>query len=221
MRRRDHARARRADRAPARSLDADARMEEQERPSVSALDHLDAAPLTATIERVGDHVHACKPLVGGLARPRYLMIAFAGKSGPTRPDTSVARSRSAMARAEGVTMTSFPFTPNEEFETRMGLTYATHDGVALAGDLYAPKGAGPFPGWWRCTAAAGCRACAAPFNIGGRISRRAAMRCSRSAIGWRRPGRRLPRMPCTMRLRPCSSCAPARRSSSSIPSGSA
>jgi acetyl esterase/lipase len=32
-----------------------------------------------------------------------------------------------------------------EFETRPGLTYATHDGVALAGDLYLPKGAGPFP----------------------------------------------------------------------------
>lgn len=34
--------------------------------------------------------------------------------------------------------------PNE-IETRMGLTYATHDSVALAGDLYLPKGAGPFP----------------------------------------------------------------------------
>ena len=32
-----------------------------------------------------------------------------------------------------------------EFETRMGLTYATHDSVALAGDLYLPKGSGPFP----------------------------------------------------------------------------
>lgn len=32
-----------------------------------------------------------------------------------------------------------------EFETRMGVTYATHDSVALAGDLYLPKGAGPFP----------------------------------------------------------------------------
>ena len=32
-----------------------------------------------------------------------------------------------------------------EIETRMGLTYATHDSVALAGDLYLPKGAGPFP----------------------------------------------------------------------------
>jgi acetyl esterase/lipase len=32
-----------------------------------------------------------------------------------------------------------------EFETRMGVTYATHDSVALAGDLYLPKGAGPYP----------------------------------------------------------------------------
>ena len=32
-----------------------------------------------------------------------------------------------------------------QIETRTGLTYATHDGVALAGDLYLPKGAGPFP----------------------------------------------------------------------------
>lgn len=34
---------------------------------------------------------------------------------------------------------------HSEIETRMGLTYATHDSVALAGDLYLPKGAGPFP----------------------------------------------------------------------------
>src|SRR5713226_3220063 len=32
-----------------------------------------------------------------------------------------------------------------EFEPRPGVTYATHDSVALAGDLYLPKGAGPFP----------------------------------------------------------------------------
>jgi acetyl esterase/lipase len=30
-------------------------------------------------------------------------------------------------------------------EPQLGLTYATHDGVALQGDLYAPRGAGPFP----------------------------------------------------------------------------
>ena len=32
-----------------------------------------------------------------------------------------------------------------ELETRPGVTYATHDSVALAGDLYLPKGAGPYP----------------------------------------------------------------------------
>jgi len=31
-----------------------------------------------------------------------------------------------------------------EIETRPGLTYCTHDSVALAGDLYLPKGAGPW-----------------------------------------------------------------------------
>jgi acetyl esterase/lipase len=34
---------------------------------------------------------------------------------------------------------------HSEIETRMGVTYATHDSVALAGDLYLPKGNGPFP----------------------------------------------------------------------------
>jgi acetyl esterase/lipase len=33
----------------------------------------------------------------------------------------------------------------DEVDVRTGLTYATHDGVALLGDLYRPKGAGPFP----------------------------------------------------------------------------
>jgi acetyl esterase/lipase len=32
-----------------------------------------------------------------------------------------------------------------EVDLRPGLTYATHDGIALLGDLYVPKGAGPFP----------------------------------------------------------------------------
>jgi acetyl esterase/lipase len=43
-----------------------------------------------------------------------------------------------------------------EIEVRKDVVYATHDGVALAGDLYRPKGAGPFPvlvavhgGGWR------------------------------------------------------------------------
>ena len=33
----------------------------------------------------------------------------------------------------------------DDIDVRPGLTYATHDGVALLGDLYVPKGAGPFP----------------------------------------------------------------------------
>jgi acetyl esterase/lipase len=33
----------------------------------------------------------------------------------------------------------------QQVETRGGVTYATHDGVALQGDLYLPAGPGPFP----------------------------------------------------------------------------
>ena len=33
----------------------------------------------------------------------------------------------------------------QEFETRRDVQYATHDGVALAGDYYVPKGPGRFP----------------------------------------------------------------------------
>src|SRR5258707_10607246 len=33
----------------------------------------------------------------------------------------------------------------QPIETHAGLTYATHDGVSLLGDLYLPAGAGPFP----------------------------------------------------------------------------
>jgi acetyl esterase/lipase len=36
-------------------------------------------------------------------------------------------------------------TASSEHDLRSALTYATHDGVALQGDLYLPKGAGPFP----------------------------------------------------------------------------
>src|SRR6266508_59041 len=34
---------------------------------------------------------------------------------------------------------------SQQTETRGGVAYATHDGVSLAGDLYLPAGAGPFP----------------------------------------------------------------------------
>ena len=33
----------------------------------------------------------------------------------------------------------------QQTETRNGVTYATHDGVSLQGDLYLPAGAGPYP----------------------------------------------------------------------------
>jgi acetyl esterase/lipase len=33
----------------------------------------------------------------------------------------------------------------QQIETRAGVAYANHDGVSLAGDLYLPAGAGPFP----------------------------------------------------------------------------
>ena len=43
-----------------------------------------------------------------------------------------------------------------KFEVRKKVTYATHDGVELQGDLYLPAGPGPFPvivnvhgGYWR------------------------------------------------------------------------
>jgi acetyl esterase/lipase len=36
-------------------------------------------------------------------------------------------------------------TGSSEHDLRAALTYATHDGVALQGDLYLPKGAGPHP----------------------------------------------------------------------------
>ena len=52
-------------------------------------------------------------------------------------------------------MTTTMPAPNE-IEVKRDLVYATHDGVALSGDLYVPKGAGPFPtlvavhgGGWR------------------------------------------------------------------------
>ena len=38
-----------------------------------------------------------------------------------------------------------PGEKSADVETHGGLTYAVHDSVALQGDLYRPKGAGPFP----------------------------------------------------------------------------
>ena len=71
-----------------------------------------------------------------------------------------------------------------EIETRPGLTYCTHDSVALAGDLYLPKGAGPCPAlvavhgggwvqgargsfqhWGRYLAARGCALFAVSYRL--------------------------------------------------------
>src|SRR5262249_22483792 len=48
--------------------------------------------------------------------------------------------------SQGTAMTSQGAAADRDgVDLRPGLTYATHDSVALLGDLYLPKGAGPFP----------------------------------------------------------------------------
>jgi len=78
-----------------------------------------------------------------------------------------------------------------QIETRAGVTYATHDGVALAGDLYLPAGAGLIPRSSGCTAADGSWARATPSNSGAHISPSAATRCSRSPIAWQKKGQKM------------------------------
>jgi acetyl esterase/lipase len=53
-------------------------------------------------------------------------------------------------------LTAMPGADVSKTELRRGIVYATHDGVALQGDLYLPAGPGPFPvivnvhgGYWR------------------------------------------------------------------------
>src|ERR1700753_432256 len=50
-----------------------------------------------------------------------------------------------MALSQTQSQTGNSMTGSSEHELRAALTYATHDGVALQGDLYLPKGAGPHP----------------------------------------------------------------------------
>src|SRR3954463_14792693 len=110
----------------------------------------------------------------------------------------------------------------QDFETRKSLEYATHDGVKLAGDLYLPKAPGAHPvivaihgGGWQIGGA--LRA----HDLGAPISRAAATRSTRSAIGCRSRDRRASR-------RRCMTCAPlssslkgARASCASIRNASA
>ena len=82
-------------------------------------------------DRVGGHRHVKSPCCFS---PSFHCTMAGGVS-------RSCLSRSATKGNEGVNMTE----NLNEFETRLGVTYATHDSVALAGDLYLPKGAGPFP----------------------------------------------------------------------------
>ena len=59
-------------------------------------------------------------------------------------------------RRDDTTGGLFSVTDTSKTEIRKGITYATHDGVALQGDLYLPAGPGSFPvivnvhgGYWR------------------------------------------------------------------------
>ena len=99
---------------------------------------------------------------------------------------------------------------SDNFELRAGITYATHDGVALAGDLYLPAGRRAVPGARRRARRrlAGGRAQRLPVS-GVRTSPSAATCCSRSAIGWRRRARRCSRRRCKTCWRRCNSCAAA------------
>jgi acetyl esterase/lipase len=77
--------------------------------------------------------------------------------------------------------------PGGEIDVRKDVVYATHDGVALSGDLYLPRGAGPFPvlvavhgGGWRLgarssfqywgpyLAARGCALYAISYRLAGK-----------------------------------------------------
>src|SRR5262245_24346859 len=81
--------------------------------------------------RVGDGWRDRKPgnddLMGHVRHGRYSMLRIEGnEKGP---------GMTSLSHAGG----------KDEVDIRSGLTYATHDGIALLGDLYVPKGAGPFP----------------------------------------------------------------------------
>ena len=70
-------------------------------------------------------------------------------------------------------------------ETRPGLTYATHDSVALAGDLYLPKGAGPFPALVAVHGGGWVQGARGPFQHWGPLSRRARHRAVRDQLSLR------------------------------------
>src|SRR5262245_1851092 len=115
-------------------VDAGAGMQKQDRPAVAPLDNLDVGAADRDgRNRPCTRGHTLKPVLFSCPpfplheRRRCFKIA-ARKAGSTERNAR-------MSSAEKLL----------EIETRPGVTYATHDSVALAGDLYLPKGAGPFP----------------------------------------------------------------------------
>ena len=69
-----------------------------------------------------------------------------------------------------------------EFETRPGVTYATHDSVALAGDLYLPKGGGPYPMLVGVHGGGWVQGARDPIPILGQVSRGARRRAVRDQL---------------------------------------
>src|ERR671931_67445 len=67
--------------------------------------------------------------------------------GPPRTETVPGLQRTTSCCAAPGTRRGgeYPMHAPQAIETRPGVTYATHDGIALLGDLYLPAGAGPFP----------------------------------------------------------------------------
>src|SRR5215204_5980389 len=102
------------------------------RPSPSSTASM-VTPFT-TMDLIASGMRESPVLLVYVSRPAFHCTRQAGVSRSCRNARSTGRNI-GMNTAEKLS----------EFETRPGVTYATHDSVALAGDLYLPKGAGPYP----------------------------------------------------------------------------
>src|SRR5262249_53136941 len=97
------------------------------------------------------------------------------------------------------------------------LTYATHDGVALQGDLYLPKGAGPFPALVAVHGGGWQQGARSQFQYWGPYL--ASRGYGLLAISYRlaKKGTKALPTPCMTWSRPCGSCVPTRRNFGSMP----